>query len=140
MFDKLIQLSLKNRFIVVSAAALILVYGSWVISKLPVDVFPDLNRPTVTIMTETGGLAPEEAEILVTKPIELAVNGTPGLERIRSVTIVGVTSIYLEFGWGTDIYRNRQIIAERLDLIKSCLLYTSPSPRDRQKSRMPSSA
>jgi Cu(I)/Ag(I) efflux system membrane protein CusA/SilA len=118
MFDRIIRFSLTHRLLVVCSAAFVLVYGGWIIVHLPVDVFPDLNRPTITIMAETGGLAPEEAEVLVTLPIEIAVNGTPGLERVRSVTTVGVASIYLEFGWGTDIYRNRQLIAERLALVR----------------------
>ncbi|MEZ4750373.1 MAG: efflux RND transporter permease subunit [Bdellovibrionota bacterium] len=117
MFDRIIKFSLTNRLLILCAAAVLLIYGTLTITRLPVDVFPNLNRPTVTILTEAGGLAPEEVEVLVTFPVEVAVNGTPGLARIRSTSGPGLSVIYLEFEWGTDIYRNRQLVAEKLSLV-----------------------
>lgn len=121
MLDKIIKISLENRRAVLAFSVIILCLGIYSISKLPVDVFPNLNRPTVTIMTESHGLAPEEVESLVTFPIEVAVNGTPGVRRIRSSSGVGLSIVWMEFDWGTDIYRNRQLVSEKLSLIQNSL-------------------
>jgi heavy-metal exporter, HME family len=114
VFKQIIATSLRQRLLVLAAALVLIGYGSYQALRLPIDVFPALDKPTVTLMTEAEGMAPEEVEQLVTFPIEAAVKGLPGVTRVRSVSGIGLSVVYVEFEWGSDLYRNRQQIAERL--------------------------
>jgi HME family heavy-metal exporter len=121
MFNFLVRTSLDNRLFVIAAALMLVAYGAFIVPRMPVDVFPDLNKPTITLMTEAEGLAPPEVEQLVTYPIETAMNGMAGVTRVRSVSSAGLSITYVEFEWGTDLYRNRQLVAERLSGLQNQL-------------------
>ncbi|WP_207540399.1 efflux RND transporter permease subunit [Sabulicella rubraurantiaca] len=121
MFQFLVSASLRNRLLVLIASVVLVGYGALVLPRVPVDVFPDLNRPTVTLLTEAEGLAPEEVERLVTFPIETAMNGMPGVMRVRSVSAVSLSIVYVEFDWSADLYRARQLVAERLGVVRASL-------------------
>lgn len=114
MLDSLIKFSLRNRLFVVAAAALLFVWGSWTAINLPVDVLPDLNRPRVTVFLEAGGMSPEEVEVQAVLPIETALNGSPGVEVVRSSSSRGIGLVFVEFDWEMDLFRARQLVAEKL--------------------------
>jgi CzcA family heavy metal efflux pump len=114
MLNQLIKFSLQNRLFVVASAALLLVWGTWTAINLPVDVLPDLNRPRVTVFLEAGGMSPEEIEAQAVLPIETALNGSPGVEVVRSSSARGIGLVFVEFDWDVDVFRARQLVAEKL--------------------------
>ena len=121
MLNRIISFSLKNRPLIVGLSILLLLIGSWTAWKMEVDVFPDLNAPTVVVMTEARGMAAEEVERLVTFPIETAVNGATDVRRVRSSSTTGFSVVWVEFDWGTDVYRDRQIVTEKLSTLGDAL-------------------
>jgi len=118
---RLVQWSIDHHWMVIAMSLLLLASGLWIARDMPVDVFPDLTAPTVTVLTEGHGMAPEEMESLVTFPIEAAINGASDVRRVRSATAVGIAVVWVEFDWGTDIFRARQVVAEKLALVSATL-------------------
>src|SRR6188508_2019289 len=118
---RIVQWSIDHHWIVIGLSVLLLAAGAWTARQMPIDVFPDLTAPTVTILTEGHGMAPEEMESLVTFPIESAINGASGVRRVRSATAVGIAVVWVEFDWGTDIFMARQLVSEKLSLVSGTL-------------------
>src|SRR6187431_1417018 len=119
---RIIQWSIDHHWLVIGLSVLLLAAGALTARQMPIDVFPDLTAPTVTILTEGRGMAPEEMESLVTFPIESAINGAPGVRRVRSATAIGVAVVWVEFDWGQDIHRARQVVTEKLTLVAAAFL------------------
>lgn len=128
MFKWLLENSTANRLLVLATAAVLMAYGAFTLSRTPVDVFPDLNKPTVTLMAEAGGMAAQEVEQLITFALETAMNGLPGVESVRSTSSAGLSFVYVTFDWSVDIFRARQMVAERPAAMEEALPLASRRP------------
>src|SRR5829696_191518 len=128
MLNKIIYFALHNRLVVMATAVLLLVWGSYTASHIEIDVFPDLTAPTVVVLTEAHGMAPEEVERLVSFPVETSVNGAGNVRRVRSSSSAGISIVWVEFEWGTEIYRARQIVSEKMSIVANQLPYGVSAP------------
>jgi len=117
MLNAIIRSSLRQRWVVLGAAALLMLIGGLLVARMPVDIFPDLTAPTVTVIAEARGMGPEEVELLISFPLESALNGAPSVRRLRSYSAAGIVVIRVDFEWGTNIYRARQVVTERLQTV-----------------------
>jgi len=129
VISRLIEWSLHNRVVVAAVAAVLFAWGALESARMPVDVFPDLTAPAVTVVVEAHGMSPTEVEMLVTFPVETALNGSPGVRRVRSVSTVGLSVVTAEFDWGTDVLQARQIVAEKLQLARASMPPDLPPPQ-----------
>ena len=121
MLDRIIRFALENRLLTLAFATALLVAGFFTLRGLPVDVLPDLDRPRVTVFLEAQGMAPEEVEALVTRPVETALNGATAVEAVRSNSAIGLGMVFVEFTYGTDIFTARQVVAEKLQTVQGQL-------------------